>query len=441
MLGTGILLLRLPSPQLRSRAVPLCRRALSSPTGTTSKDARLERMKRMGAASAPNKGPIISARGLAGVASCFALGYAIFDIKQNKDGMLGKLYYGSPLNNAMNWLYDQTFGSFSDAFLPTSEALLPTWPTDPYYAQVPPGTPVPPLLVLDLEKTAIGSEYDARYGWRHVKRPGLDKFIQQLSTYYEIVIFSENDVNVQEQLLLAIDKENRCFKLGPNAAELRNNVYLKRLDYMNRDIRKIVLIDDNPQSSSLFPRNTLLVKPFTDLHDKTDTELVDLIPLLQALVHEQCEDYRDTFDALGTHDASEIAAEYQMRIAKKKRVNIESRNKGLGGIARAMLAPNKTEPSESPRTSLIPSATQLVGGVDEVDYSSKADRSSAASSDKADSLDFKGKLKTDIGSSAPKQKGKLFEVLGKIEKDNEEMENLRKEKMNEIYARRMMGGK
>ena len=404
-----------------------------------SKDARLNRMKRMGASGPKPPGRGVSARGVVVVASCFALGYAVFDIKQNKDGFLRKIYTGSPIEAAVNWVYDQIYEQLNDAFLPSSDALLPTWPSDPYYAAIPPGTPVPPLLVLDLEKTCIASEYDARVGWRHVKRPGLDKLIQQLSSYYEIAIISENDPNVQEQLLLAIDKDNRTFKLGPTAAELRDNIYYKRLDYMNRDLRRIILIDDDEKASSLFPRNTLLVKPYTDLQDKSDTVLLDLIPFLQALVHEQCDDFRDTFDALGTHDASEIATEYQMRVSRKKQQELKARNRGLGGLARSVLAPRVTEVSENARSSLIPSATQLVGSTSE-DVSAYKNQKGSGEVETASDLEFKGKLKTDIGSNAPKQKGKLFERLGQIEKDNAEMENLRREKMNEIYTKRMMEG-
>lgn len=421
------------------RALPRARMMSSTP----SKDARLQRMKRVGAqvGGKPSRGS--SVRGVVAVGVCFGLGYAIFDIKQNPEGFLRQLYTGSPIETVINWVYDQINDQLSDAFLPSSDSLLPTWPTDPYYAAIPPGTPALPLLVLDLEKTCIASEYDARVGWRHVKRPGLDKFIKQLTPYYEIAIISENDPNVQEALLLAIDKDCTTFKLGPTASELRDNVYYKRLDYMNRDIRKIILIDDDEKASSLFPGNTLLVKPYTDLQDRSDTVLEDLIPFLQALVHEQCEDFRETFDALGTHDAAEIAVEYQMRVARKKQQELKARNRGLGGLARSVLAPGVTDVSGSTRSSLIPSATQLVGstGEDMNNYTRSKNGLSEESRAQAADVEFKGKVKTNIGSNTPKQKGKLFEKLEQIEKDNAEMENLRREKMNQIYSKRMMGGK
>ena len=121
-----------------------------------------------------------------------ATGGAIYNIQNDRDGPLGKLYYGSQIETIVNWIDNQTFGRFREVFEPSSDKLLPDFPS-PFYGNVPPGAVAPPLLVIDLERTCIGSVYDAKHGWRHVKRPGFDKFLQQLQDYYEIVIFSEND--------------------------------------------------------------------------------------------------------------------------------------------------------------------------------------------------------------------------------------------------------
>ena len=87
---------------------------------------------------------------------------------------------------------------------------------------------------------------------------------------------------------------------------------------MNRELSRIILIDDNPDSFQLFPRNTLQVKPFSDINNKHDTVLLDLIPLLQAFIHEDKRDFRDTIDELGTHEAEEAVLEYRMRVSEKK---------------------------------------------------------------------------------------------------------------------------
>ena len=97
------------------------------------------------------------------------------------------------------------------------------------------------------------------------------------------------------EVMDAVGKEF-CHKFGSTDGEVRDDVLLKRLDYMNRPLQKIILIDDDPEASQLFPRNTLLIKPFNNIYDKTDKSLLELIPLLQALIHENVDDVRDIFD-------------------------------------------------------------------------------------------------------------------------------------------------
>ena len=302
---------------------------------------------------------------------------------------------------------------------------------------MPEGAPAPPLLVLDLEKTLIGSIHDAKYGWRHVKRPGFDKFIDRLSQYYEIVIFSENDKNVE--LLEAIDPERKTHKLGAESAEARGGVMLKRLDFMNRDIKRIVLIDDSSESSQLFPRNTLLIKPFVDIHDKTDTALLDLLPLLQALVHDGVQDFPACFDDLGTNDAHEAALEYKMRVEEAKHTIKAKRAVGLG----AMLAAGRSRPSsvEDPEErSLLsqivgeaPAGAAVGGGID------------LAGKQVATNLDLAGtgaSKHTGVGGSTrdakvEKRKGALAQWFEDSAQESDKLREMKMQKMNEMHMERM----
>lgn len=133
-----------------------------------------------------------------------ATAYVVYDINYN-DGPLKRLYKGSFLERCINYILDPV----GEIFLPAKDKLLPDWPDDPVYGNIPPGTPAPPLLVLDVEKTILGSEYDARHGWRFVKRPGLDKFLESMANYYEVVLFSERDMGFAEPIFLAIDPQHR----------------------------------------------------------------------------------------------------------------------------------------------------------------------------------------------------------------------------------------
>eukprot|EP01034_Spumella_vulgaris_P032357 gene32357-39947_t len=253
-------------------------------------------------------------------------------------------------------------------FLPANNKLVPDFVSGPHYGEIPFGHPVMPLLILDLERTLIGSAHDFSKGWRHVKRPGLSEFLRKLRPYYEIVIHSENDLGVVMDIMEAVDPDNVCIKLGNVAGEMRGHQVLKRLDCMNRPLNKILLIDDSEEASQLCPRNTLLVKPFTDVTDQNDTILLELIPLLQSFVHHNIEDYPAALDQLGTHDAEEACVEYRMRLGDKKRHLEEKKNSGLGGLIRGKVLPKEREEDDGFIRSRILSAKDIVGAAPEGDF-------------------------------------------------------------------------
>ena len=378
------------------------------------------------------------------------------EVNTNKDGTLGQMYWGSPAQEFFSSLYDYTIGYMSSVMQPVNDKLLPDWGDPMFYPNIPPGSPAPPTLVLDIENTCIGSIYDAKTGWRHVKRPGVDEFIAQLCNYYEIVLISENDIGTSEKIFLALDPKNQCHRHGSGSSEIKNNIVMKRLDIMNRNIEKIVLIDDDEKASQLFPRNTLLVKPYTDVYDKRDRVLYDLIPLLQAIVHDNPADIRDTLDDLGTHDAEEAATEYSMRLHEHRRREYSVRNKGLGGLIRTKKkAPQpKLEGFDDDdddddnmfkksSTSRVMSASQIVGSDPSAADAQKeqerrkqnvkvgADGKVIIESDKSDVGDGRG-------ATVTKRKGGAFQWYESNAKEAEEMEMRKREKLNEMYQKKMI---
>jgi import inner membrane translocase subunit TIM50 len=361
--------------------------------------------------------PLLGTLGVTGL-----IGYAVYDIKENPNGVLASYYKGSSIQHLIDTVYARFF---QEIFEPNSDKLLPDWGS-PFYGNVPPGSVPPPLLVVDLEKTLIGSEYDVKHGWRHVKRPGLDKFIRDLSNYYEIVIFSENDIGTTQEILMHIDPEGRCHKFGSSAAEIKGTSVIKRLDYMNRDLSRIILIDDDPVSAQLFPRNTLFVKPFDNVQNKSDSVLYDLVPLLQAFVHEDCRDFRVTLDSLGTHEAEEAAIEYKMRLSRLKAQEGERRNRGLGGLIRGN-KPGEFDDELLPRSSIL-SPSQIVGaGVPTEEIAAKIGLPVT-------------KVKLPGEEEKPKgfkKKGGWFEKLDNYDRAKQEQERIKHEQMNQIQMQRM----
>lgn len=400
----------------------------------TAKAARIS--KKLSEAPIPDKQAHTTAfkLGYGSVGLLLTLGlssFVYYDLNKNPEGFVASLYNDSQLQKFIS----RMLGSVSEIYKPESEKLLPDWGSLPFYAGLMPGTPPMPLLVLDLERTLIGSVHDTKYGWRHAKRPGVEKLLQALSQYYEIVIFSENDIASVEEILLAIDPDHRCHYLGATHGELRDTVIVKRLDFMNRDVRRIILVDDDPQSFQDFPRNTIKIKPYVNIYDKNDTILLDLIPVLQAFVHDNVEDFTKVLDNLGTHDADEVVTEYHMRVSRKRAEELQKRNKGLGGLLRGKGA-NSTETlsdMQSNKSSIL-SISDIVGAAPVTNgFVAKTKPINNSNSDVVPSVGYT----PPSSDKVVKKTGWLFGAMQQVEKDKQEANEIKIQKMNEIYQKKM----
>lgn len=56
-----------------------------------------------------------------------------------------------------------------------------------------PNQPIPKTLVLNFDNTLITTEYKLGTGMINLKRPYLNKFLDELSELYEIVVFSSKE--------------------------------------------------------------------------------------------------------------------------------------------------------------------------------------------------------------------------------------------------------
>jgi hypothetical protein len=103
-------------------AVQLCRHESSA------KASRMARRQRM--SSQKNKSIITPFR--IGVFTVFGVAGAVaYEVSHNKEGALGQVYYGSPLDALFSWIYANTWGRFKEIYLPADDKLLPDWPTAP----------------------------------------------------------------------------------------------------------------------------------------------------------------------------------------------------------------------------------------------------------------------------------------------------------------------
>jgi Dullard-like phosphatase family protein len=133
-----------------------------------------------------------------------------------------------------------------------------------------------------------------RYGWRTVKRPGLDSFLLQLQQYYEVVLFSNESATIAEPTVARLDKFNLFHrKLYRDSTTRVNGKLVKDLERLNRDLSDVIIIDSDPQAFSCQRRNGIAIEPFKDPENSSDNALLGLLPMLIAISLEPQSDTRD----------------------------------------------------------------------------------------------------------------------------------------------------
>lgn len=117
------------------------------------------------------------------------------------------------------------------------------------------------------------------------ERPGLKEFLQQLSEFADLVLFTAGVEGYARPLVDRIDTENR-FSLRlyrPSTIRTEHREYVKDLTCITKDLCNIVIVDNNPYSFLLQPDNGIPCVPFS-AGQPHDTQLLDVIlPILKDL--------------------------------------------------------------------------------------------------------------------------------------------------------------
>ncbi len=148
-------------------------------------------------------------------------------------------------------------------------------------------------LVLDLDETLISFKFDEQRRGMLKMRPGLYNFLEKVGKKYEIVIFTAGTQEYADPILDRIEKNGKIFakRLYRQHAIFMNNIYLKDLTRLGRDLSKIIIVDNMPQNFSLQKENGILIKNYFG-QDKFDTTLKDLTPILLKIASNPNNDVR-----------------------------------------------------------------------------------------------------------------------------------------------------
>ena len=162
--------------------------------------------------------------------------------------------------------------------------------------------PIPPFLkpinpkyeyslVLDLDETLVHYLEDEENAYIQI-RPGAEDFIVDLSNYFELIIFTAALQNYADLAIDGLDPNQKIsYRLYRNHTIKVGDVNFKDLSKLGRDLKKIIILENNAENFGLQPKNGLKIKDFEG--DENDEELDYLKDDLINLIKNHPEDIRD----------------------------------------------------------------------------------------------------------------------------------------------------
>ncbi|KAG8039238.1 hypothetical protein G9C98_003545 [Cotesia typhae] len=183
---------------------------------------------------------------------------------------------------------------------------------------------IPRTMNRVLKRLQYYTEYET--GWRFKKRPGLDLFLDNLSQYFELVIYTSQPQATIAPVLASLDPKGVAHKLMREATRFIDGCHIKDLNALNRDLKKIIVVDWNPSNVKLHPDNLFKI-PRWDGNDD-DTTLfylasflktvgsLDIVDVRDVLVHYQ--QYDDPVAAFTINQQNLMKKMEEEEIMKKK---------------------------------------------------------------------------------------------------------------------------
>lgn len=115
-------------------------------------------------------------------------------------------------------------------------------------------------LVLDLDETLIHVNESKELEIR----PYCREFLQNVSQYYELVIFTSAEKFYADIILNELDPEQDLIKhrLYKDHTKYKNDAYLKDLDNLGRDLSKTIIVDDQPANFQQHVANGIEIAPW-----------------------------------------------------------------------------------------------------------------------------------------------------------------------------------
>ncbi|TRY71658.1 hypothetical protein TCAL_08584 [Tigriopus californicus] len=187
-------------------------------------------------------------------------------------------------------LKSRFFQTKKDLEEPFSDKLLPEPLPEPYHQ--------PKYTVLiELTGLMVHSNWTHKHGWRFQKRPGVDMFLSQIGyPQFELVVYTTENAVTFYPIVDGLDPNNQfiMYRLFRDATRYLNGHHTKDLKALNRDLKRVILIDWDKDSVALSRDNTLLLPKWEG--DNSDRSLIGLAQLLQAIKSSDVDDVREVLE-------------------------------------------------------------------------------------------------------------------------------------------------
>ncbi|KAL3851420.1 hypothetical protein ACJIZ3_013302 [Penstemon smallii] len=163
-----------------------------------------------------------------------------------------------------------------------------------------------PLDIYDFVVTSPNDETEIKFYVQ--KRPYVDEFLKFLSERFEIVVFTAGSPSYASAVLDKLDTMNLIsHRLYRDSCSLINGKCVKDLSKTGRKMKSVVIVDDNPDSYMLQPKNGIPIEKFYD--DDEDEELKILIKFFQGL-----DSFEDVRDAVKVYQADMYGEDVDERL-------------------------------------------------------------------------------------------------------------------------------
>ena len=144
-------------------------------------------------------------------------------------------------------------------------------------------------LVLDLEETLIHFHMNSSNNFQGVVdiRPGTIKLLDDISEYYELIVFNEGEQKYTDLLIDSLEQNKIYFehRFYREHITTDNNDIIKDLVKIGRPLDKILIIDNMPQNFKLQKNNGIMIKSFWG-NDPNDNILSELSIILTKIAED-----------------------------------------------------------------------------------------------------------------------------------------------------------